>query len=395
MFPRNIPCDGNFCSSRGEFANDGEPKEKTCTVLIQERLSKFSLSSLEWFSGDGKRPRLQRDAPLSAAAPPAAIPKSQVEELKLNQRTGGVPLWNLVYPLRQKWQVRAQAPPTASVLLLLLSLLSWLLLFGSCESLSAVERLFQGAKQQRNISSIKRASLDRGQDSSAAPETSPFLIGIGHWPVRVVAQLPPAARLMKLKSTLCKMCSETSLTPVERLFFFCGSWSSGCRFRRALHPARSQNGGTKKKFSRPKMSSEKTPAAVLGPGSKFYDWVFITFIFGRCGKDEVMDFFLSIKTSALHLRDNLNFLFVWLYFQTSEGATWFSSGSEVWPQTQVRNSLVGKIHKIYFSLDLVRFSLLFFTAINQLTALCPAEHFTQLGVSRRQTYNFVNVERKH
>lgn len=32
----------------------------------------------------------------------------------------------------------------------------------------------------------------------------------------------------------------------------------------------------------------------------------------------MMDFFLSIKTSALHLRDNLNFLFVWLYFQTLE-----------------------------------------------------------------------------
>lgn len=29
-------------------------------------------------------------------------------------------------------------------------------------------------------------------------------------------------------------------------------------------------------------------------------------------------FFLSIKTSAPHPRDNLNFLFVWLYFQTLE-----------------------------------------------------------------------------
>lgn len=70
------------------------------------------------------------------------------------------------------------------------------------------------------------------------------------------------------------------------------------------------------------MSSEKKPAVVLGCGSKFYDCVFITFIFGRCGKVEVMDFFLSVKTSALHPCDNLNsfffFFFVRLHFQTLE-----------------------------------------------------------------------------
>lgn len=82
-------------------------------------------------------------------------------------------------------------------------------------------------------------------------------------------------------------------------------------------------------------------------------------------------FFLSIKTSALHPRDNLNFLSVWLYFQTLEEPHGLVLHETFWLPTEVTNSLVEKTHKIYFSLDLVRLSLLLFAAINQLTALCP------------------------
>lgn len=97
--------------------------------------------------------------------------------------------------------------------------------------------------------------------------------------MRVVAQLPPAARLMKLKSTLCKMCSETSLTPVERVFFFVASDRLAAVSDELSIQRGARMGIQKKKekktrlceISRPKMSSEKMPAAVLGPGSKFYD----------------------------------------------------------------------------------------------------------------------------
>lgn len=92
--------------------------------------------------------------------------------------------------------------------------------------------------------------------------------------------LPPAAQLMKLKSTLCKKCGETSLTPVERVFFFVArNHLAAVPDKLAVQRGVEMVTGMKKRkrISKLKMSSEKKPAVVLGCGSKFYDCLFITY----------------------------------------------------------------------------------------------------------------------